>query len=376
MESAVLSDERLSDSFLDRVRRGYKHALAVADDHHGRLWREIDQRRAPIHAALLADGNDDLRRIFANPDASELFNGIDYLRRNILETTPDPALFIAGSTLGNKSLKEHLEAAARRAFAQLPKSLQDAPPPFPNPFPNEIGLQTSTGLASYRAIQAVYAASLLQSALSGRENRSIIEIGPGMGRTAYYARHLGMTDYTTVDLPLGIVAQACFLGAVLGPEKLWMPGDEVPAEGRIRLLVAGQKPDKVYGVAFNADSMTEMSLPAAMDYMAWLRRHSERFVSINRSDNLFTVGDVARKWFRTANRRPYPIEVGYTEEIFVPRRLPGLMAWHRIGWHITKLVFKRGPRRTVSSLYHRAQSRLRRSAPAKSGPDGKFASRG
>lgn len=350
-----------SNPFLDRVRRSYKLALTISDDHYGRMWRVIDQHRAPVHVALLADTSDDLRKIFADPAASDLFNGIDYLRRNVMEATLGSDVIIAGAALGNGPVKEHLQNAAKRAFALLPKSWQDARLPFPNPFPNECGLQTPTGLASYRAIQAVYAASLIQSALLTCKNKSVIEIGPGMGRTAYYAYHLGIKDYTTVDLPLGVVAQACFLGAVLGPDSIWMQGDEATAEGRIRLLVAGEKPDKMYGVAFNSDSMTEMSLPAALHYMTWLQQHCECFVSVNVTDNLFTVKDISRKWFTVVNERPYPMEPGYTEETFIPRQFPGLMAWHRIVWHMTKLVFKRGPKRAISSLYQRAQSRLRRS---------------
>jgi hypothetical protein len=361
MESLILerrSDEYLSDSFLDRVRRSYKLALATSNDHQGRLWGEIDQRRAPVHAALLADTNDDLRQIFANPAASDLFIGIDYLRRNVLEDTPPPHAFMAGSTLGNSTVREHLKLAAGRIFALLPPTLQTVP--FPNPFPDEVGLQTSTGIASYRAIQTVYQASLIRSAVDSCKNKSVIEIGPGMGRAAYYARHLGITDYTTIDLPLGIVAQACFLGATLGPDGIWMPGDELPADGRIKLLVAGQKPDRMFGVAFNSDSMTEMSMPAAMDYLDWLRQHCERFVSANRGDNLFTVADLARKWFAIADRRPYPVEPGYTEEVFIPRKSSGVMAWHRVGLHLAKLVVKRGPRRAINSLYRRAQNRMHR----------------
>lgn len=371
MEAAVLEQQSkgyCSDLFLDRVRRSYKLALAISNDHHGRMWAELDQRRAPIHNALLADSNDDLRTIFANPAATDLFRGIDDLGRNLMGRTPPPETLLYGFRLGNRTLKEVLEIAAKRLFDLLPASLQNAQLPFPN-FPGEMGLQTPTGIATCRAIQGIYQASLIQSALLACNNKSVIEIGPGIGRAAFYAHQLGISDYTTVDLPLGIVAQACFLGAALGPEKLWMYGDEQTAEGRIRLITAGQKPEKMYGVAFNSDSMTEMSLPAALDYVKWLAQHCERFVSINRRDNLFVVSDIAAKWFTLAHRRPYPMEhphpserPDYTEEVFVPRESPGLMAWHRIAWHIAKLSAKRGPKRTIHSIYQRTKSRLGRYA--------------
>jgi hypothetical protein len=39
-----------------------------------------------------------------------------------------------------------------------------------------------------------------------RGNRCL-EIGAGVGRTAYYAHWLGMQDYTIVDLPTALIGQ-------------------------------------------------------------------------------------------------------------------------------------------------------------------------
>ena len=82
---------------------------------------------------------------------------------------------------------------------------------FPVPIEGEFGLSTFRGLASFRAIQAIYQAWRIFELTNGKSNPAILEIGPGLGRTAYYCYQAGLTDLTTIDLPLGVVAQAFFL---------------------------------------------------------------------------------------------------------------------------------------------------------------------
>jgi hypothetical protein len=402
---AQKSSEYLSSPFLDRVRRSYKLALDASNSHHGRIWGDIDKRRAPVHAALLAETDDDLRNIFADPVSSDLFCGVDYLCHSILgqvqpivdasenpRSTPTVSsrhnlaslAVIAGVPLRNfdhRGVADHFNDIGRRELSLLAQALGmdkenlasfdhekallhadrllNQNVLFPNLFRGELGLRTTRGIASYRAILALYQTWRTLSLLSDCEEKSVIEIGPGMGRTAYYVYRAGLTDYTTVDLPMGIVAQACFLGAALGPEKLWMLGDdEALAAGRIKLLSAGHRPDRVYGVALNTDSMTEMPLRAALDYMNWIRQHSRLFLSINHNVNLFTVAQISTKWFKRAERRPYPMQEGYMEEVFIPRRFPWLIGWHRIAWHTAKTFVRRAPgslrrrmQQTVAVLY-------------------------
>lgn len=376
----------LSGPFLDRVRRSYKLALGASNTRHGRIWDNIDKRRASVHAALLAEANGDLREVFANPISSDLFYGIDYFwagtgitetieaRRSRAEDNADSSrrvgaslAAITGGPLGNfddRGLANHFSDVARMELFLLAQTLgiydgqlasfdheealRDADRLlhqtilFPTLFHGALGLRTTRGVASFPAIQAIYQAWRTQSLLADCEEKSVIEIGPGMGRTAYYAYCAGLTNYTTVDLPMGIVAQACFLGAALGPEKIWMLGDdERLAEGRIKLLSAGHRPDKTYGLALNADSITEMPLRAALDYMNWIHKHARFFLSINHDGNLFTVTQISTKWFELAEQRAYPMAERYMEEIYIPRKNAGLLGWHRIAWHTTKTFVQR-----------------------------------
>jgi hypothetical protein len=367
----------LSASFLERVRRSYSIASNTAEDRYGRIWDTIDQRRAPVRAALLAETDEELRNIFADPVSSDLFLGVDYLCHSVLGQLPpikNPSQetiaslgVIAGEPVrafDEQGIADHFRGVTNKKLRLLAQACgidttnQSSPDServlqgldtrlnqsvqFPN-FPGELGLATSRGIASYRAIVALYQTWRGLMTLSDRTDRSMIEIGPGAGRTAYYAYRAGITDYTTIDLPMGMVAQACFLGRALGPDKIWLPGDDPRlTAGRIKLLLAGHPPDRTYGLALNTDSLTEMSFDIALEYVKWIRQHCRLFLSINHEINLFTVEQLSAKWFKLSERRPYPMQDGYIEEIFEPRRAPlSLVPWHRLAWHGTKISFRR-----------------------------------
>lgn len=264
-----MNDEHLEDGFLDRVRRSYAQALKQHARARGRMWRVIDARRNDIHEALLADGPARLRQIFRNPHATELYYGTDNLCRSL---GADPGA----------------------DFVDL-------------------------ALTSSRAQWGRYQAKLLCEALASVDGRSVVEIGPGVGHTVYYAYLSGLTDYTTVDLPLGMVAQACFLGATLGPAKIWLDGeDAAQAEGRIKLFCSHLKLRRTFDAGFNADSLTEMSLSAALEYGAWLNRHVRVFVSINHEMNPFSAAEIAtiKLAASRSTRAPFPFRKGYFEETF------------------------------------------------------------
>ena len=233
----------LDDDFLDRVRRSYRLGI-VLGERAGYIWQLIDERRADVHAALMSATNDGLRRVFANPATTDLFYGIDELCRS------RPPQQIDGSIV------DHL-------------------------------------LANHRGTLAAYQVHRVLELLDVRQGASLIEIGPGMGRVTYHAFRAGL-DCSTIDLPLGVVAQACFLGQALGPGALWFYGeDEHLARGRIKLLFTGGKPEQRFDVALNTNSITEMSFQGAFDCLYWLADHAQIFISINHEKNVFTLAEVA-----------------------------------------------------------------------------------
>jgi len=264
----------LSDAFLDRVRRAYQRALSAQPPTRG-LWASHDARRNDVHAALIDRDNDALRSIFTDPTTTDLYYGVDDLCRSIIRL--------------------------------------DVPSEFVN-----------VALRHDRARIATYQIARLQELLPAA--RSVVEIGPGMGRAAYYGHRAGL-DYTTIDLPLGIVAQACFLGRALSPDALWFAGeDEAASDGRIKLLYS--VPDDRFDVVLNVDSITEMPAAVAFEYFRWAASHGRCLLSINHEKNRFTVTKLAAfsAPMQRIVRRPCPAWDGYVEEAFLLEQrdlLPG-----------------------------------------------------
>jgi hypothetical protein len=185
---------------------------------------------------------------------------------------------------------------------------------FPNPFPAEAGLVTSRGIASYRAIQAVYQAYRLVE-VAGRDAR-VIEIGGGMGRTAFYAHALGIRNYTIFDLPLTNVMQSYFLGRTLGAEAVAMDLESVDG---IRVLPYFEffEESGNYDICLNVDSLTEIDRGLAEKYCNALLTRAPTLLSINHESNAFTAREICLGvGMRSLLRMPYWLRRGYVEEIF------------------------------------------------------------
>jgi hypothetical protein len=251
----------LADSFLDRVKRGYCLAIEKVSGLEGPIWPPVELLRRPIHDALISPGNNRLRDIFADPITTDLFYGVDNLALTIdAELAKIPHSNTALSEQASNLIvrlahalgvvrwvpndAEQFNPYLKKPYAEpIPATddLLDAierelgfPILFPTPFRGERGVSTSRGVASYRAIAALYQGFRLTQEARTIEQCSVLEIGPGMGRTAYYAIKAGIEQYVTIDLPMGVVAEACFLGATLGPDALWMLGDDEPFAKRVR----------------------------------------------------------------------------------------------------------------------------------------------
>ena len=169
-----------------------------------------------------------------------------------------------------------------------------------------------------RAIQALHQALLLREKLAGVPQTRILEIGGGLGRTAYYAQKLGYRDYTIVDLPITGVAQAHYLATVLGEDAVTLYG-EPEREGSIRLWPPQSFLEGDLGrfdIVLNVDSLTEMDFATMRAYWERIKTRANRFLSVNHEFNPHTVrelvfGDPAVK---TYSRTEYWLRRGYVEE--------------------------------------------------------------
>jgi SAM-dependent methyltransferase len=193
----------------------------------------------------------------------------------------------------------------------------DAPIRFPNPYSGELGLLTATrGIASFRAIQALYQAWRLRELSRRRDDFRVLEIGAGLGRTAYFARALGMSDYTIVDIPLTNAAQGYFLGRTLGADNVVL-FNENPRKQATRILPPARLEGitETFDMVLNVDSFTEMSLETMEFYWRFCRSNADTLLSINHEVNPNRVrqlylSDPAVQ----VSRFPYWMRRGYVEE--------------------------------------------------------------
>lgn len=329
-----------SAAFVGRIRSAYRHALELSRGPGESTWTMITGLNQQIHEMLLGD-HDELIDVLADPGKTKLFFGFDSIFDDIVKrlSDPDAAAVLESQRINVASgIVRLAEAFALRPTfnpegggttftagwnegIDLDAILSDIgdflglPLKFPNPFAGEFGLQTQAGIASERAIQAIYQAWRIRqiAGVSG----SVLEIGAGLGRTAYYAVNLGITNYTVVDLPLTNVAQALYLGHVLGEDAVSLQGEQVRV-GQVRIrspewLHAGEER---FDMVVNVDSLTEMDQTYAEEYARFIRARAGLFLSINHEVNPFRVRDLGAFADYTIERHPYWMRAGYVDEVF------------------------------------------------------------
>jgi hypothetical protein len=279
------------------------------------------QIKKPDHDVLCGGNHGAATDLLRNPISNHLLFGFDELFDHvILANHPLGVIVSSGQYLYDNLLRVAEAVGARHLY--YPEILgPGAPSPsvedlllcldrvfdfritFPNPYPSEVGLSTSRGIASYRAIQALYQAHRIYE-LVGRDGR-VVEIGAGLGRTAFYANQFGIRDYTIIDLPITNVAQGYFLGRTLGYGAVSLFGEGCSG---VRILPPSafiEATDR-YDLAVNVDSLTEMAIGTARDYCREIKVRCGAFLSINHEDNKFTVPDLCRQvGMRALSRSPY-----------------------------------------------------------------------
>lgn len=187
---------------------------------------------------------------------------------------------------------------------------------FPNPFPNEYGLKTSRGIASYRSIQALFQAWRIKSIVKD-STAHVIEIGAGLGRTAFYAIKLGIHKYTIVDIPFTSISSSYFLGCTLGEHNLRLHGEECQQK-LVNFMTPNEFLDskKPADLIANFDSFTEIDKKIAHAYWEHIFLCAPKFLSVNHEANDFRVLDFyLRSPIYNAIRTPYWMRRGYVEEI-------------------------------------------------------------
>lgn len=319
-------------SLIDRLVQGY----SLRSERLSGQWSDIFlDRHADISAAFADRDRPRIEEILRNPVTSDLLFGFDGTARSLraggrrIEDRHGPALALDGlatfaEALGARKveLPENYyfwrvnRIGADQVFAQIDQAV-GLKIPVPNPFPSEWGLISGRGIVSFRVPQALYQAWRIAQLLKGIEKPRVLEIGGGLGRTAFYVRHFGIRDYTIIDIPVSSLAQGYFLGRSLGEENVAMFGEAV-TDDQIKLLSPGcfLEGTDHYDLVVNVDSLTEIGRVAADEYWSAVQARAAKFLSINHEANEFTVAQLIRQNEHIkVSRMPYWMRRGFVEEL-------------------------------------------------------------
>ena len=323
-------------ALVERLVRSYRRFFR-RDDYAGGMWTTFFvERHGKLHDVFMKGSAEDAARILRDPSASDLHYGFDETRietRDRLSRDRQAAAALASHvkmilvTVAEALGVRKVESSENdRRFPMLPTdellAAIDAPMgikvDFPNPFPDEFGLQTGRGVAGERAVQSLYQAFRTRAVAEGMRSPRILEIGGGTGRAAYYCHRMGLTDYTILDLPFSGISQGYFLGRALGPDAIAAEGEA--ASPRKVKLVSPQhfmaQPAR-YDLVVNVDGFTEMPLAISRGYWRHFKPASRKFLSMNHEVNEYTVAEITQS--KPVIRFPYWLRRGYVEELYVTR---------------------------------------------------------
>lgn len=330
----ALTDDKM---LIERLKKFYIICDTNFAGNKDSVWSAIFMKlHGEIHSAFINGDNEKIAHILRNPGKYNLFYGFENLCRDLItakrledllepELTMDSLLSFCEAVgviaMSNPESLKIRKAINPEAAIQLLEKEFGFNLPFPNPFEGEYGIYTENGIISYRAIQAIYQAWEISRIVKDIPNPSVLEIGGGLGRTAYYCRHFGICDYTIVDIPMSSISQGNFLGRVLPENDLILLGESNEApKAKIKLIhtKAFFSSDRKYDLIVNVDSLTELDIDIAKNYFRKIGEVSDLFLSINHENNSFSVNSIWKEnsGLNKLYRNPYWLRRGYVEELF------------------------------------------------------------
>ncbi len=189
-----------------------------------------------------------------------------------------------------------------------------------------LGIGVGAGrIVHMRMLDSIYAAWALRQLADGigiGDGARIAEIGAGLGLTAFYARRLGLTNYSLYDMAATGAIQAYVLkGAGI---DVSLPGE--PAKGAVILDIrdVGAATPGSIDLLLNIDSLPAFDPGEAVAHLAETRRIGVRhFLSINQEAGLpgqTPVAELARLagGYRRVSRHRHWMRAGYVEECYIP----------------------------------------------------------
>lgn len=292
------------------------------------LWKFITNKyHAKLHQALLDNNCDLVRTTLDNMAASDGLYGLD-----------NPTT-LSGAPLENLTNR----LATSLGILPLPNPEQpftSNPPPniretvekrfgISLEIPECFGYCKSKGIVSK---MLVYLAAW-NSIESLRHPRiipeSILEIGGGIGLLGYLSWRKSVKRYTVIDLPLVAILNAYFASHYCPHDRIWLCGEPENNEAFARFYPSTQPdlpPDQKYDVAYNSDSLPEMTHDVQKQYISLLHKVLKpdgRFLSINHESSNSGQRRVYQACqengqFVLIRRSPWHMRAGYVEEVWAP----------------------------------------------------------
>ena len=346
--SAVADGDPEDGVLIRRIIEAYQSATGESPAGRTSFWDDMTTGiKGDIHESLISGDEEKLREQLRYPDTNRLFWGFDAICKSTPET-PEPhelvlrrlnsrkrweelylrwiydELISLAAVLGIQKLQyPEVDWNERIGTLTFPKDIDwllDAMAAtlgfnlqFPNPFPNEQGLASSRGVISMRALQSLYQAYRIAAIVKGSGAARVLEIGAGLGRTAYFCWEMGIRDYTIIDIPMTNVAQSYFLGRTIGESNIAMKLEEAGPE-KIKILpeyaLSATGP---FDLVLNADSLAGMDLQTQHKYYAYIKENSTCFLSIDHEENPHTVRELTTGC-GFVRRMTCPLRRGYLEE--------------------------------------------------------------
>lgn len=327
------SNQHEDHEIIQRLIRSYRLSVECANDLGQSLWAQVTDWNKDISATLLANDADRASEVFRNPMASNLFYGFEPIflwKRSRqsqdeidLEAQSASSIIQAiGSVVGplrinNPEAPEHNPPLNVRdtevidaVLASLDETIR-----FPNPFEGECGIEYKNHCVSVRAAQALYQTIRVDQLAKASRCESILEIGAGLGRSAYFAYSAGYKSYCIIDIPLTAACQAYFLATTLGNDAVCLFGEPSRSDV-IQILPPSSLPDVTADLTVNVDSITEMDRSVAQAYVNHALQSSKALFKINHEVNSFRTADLLLDSKAISSLRyPCPIRPGYIEDI-------------------------------------------------------------
>lgn len=326
----------LSNSFYSKINKILNNSKNFDSIEKDSLWFDTLNTYHQKFVDTVSKDNLKLKEILDNPSKYNLFFGFDnnceyFLKRpryidffENKELVADKILNL-GEYLGilRHNNPEHFRLKFSKPsiddlLDQIEKKLQ-IQLNFKNVFPGEEGIKTKRGIISNREIQAIYQAYKIKEIFIKNNYESILEIGGGLGRTAYYCNKFGIKNYTITDLMVPRICQLNYLSRVLN-EKIVLYENELHnqnSQNCIKIISPEFlfKHNNKFDLIFNSDSLTEIDHLNQKKYSSFISNNCNLFYSINHESNEKTVNNLfINTEIKEYEKNMYWLRKGYLEE--------------------------------------------------------------